>query len=355
MPERTLKVLMVGPGRKVKGGISSVVNSYYKMQMDRQLNLKYIASMEDGNKIKKFLIAFKAYIEFCWCLRDYDIVHIHMAAQASFLRKSLFVKRAYKAKKYIVIHQHAADFDVFFFEQSNRKEQNRIKSVFAMADRIVALSDEWADFYRTYICEAKKVVVIHNSVIMPELKRKNYSDHGVLFLGRLGERKGVYDLMKAIPQIIRKVPDAVFYFGGDGEIERCKEISQIQGTEDQVQMLGWIEKSEREYYLKNVSILILPSYHEGMPMAILEAMSYGLAVIATDVGGISQIIENNVSGIFIKAGDIEGLADAIIDLLQHQDKKRKIGQTGFERVREKFNAEKKIKELYNLYYGLFCE
>ena len=90
---------MVGPGRGVKGGISTVVNSYYDLGLDKKVELRYIASMEDGNKLKKLLVAVRAYIKFCLILDSYDIVHVHMAAQASFIRKSLFIKRAYKRKK----------------------------------------------------------------------------------------------------------------------------------------------------------------------------------------------------------------------------------------------------------------
>lgn len=80
----TPKVLMVGPGRNVMGGISTVVNSYYELGLDKKIGLRYISSMEDGSKIKKLAIAFSSYIEFSRHINECDIVHVHMAAQASF-------------------------------------------------------------------------------------------------------------------------------------------------------------------------------------------------------------------------------------------------------------------------------
>ncbi len=124
---KSKKVLMIGPGREVKGGISTVVNSYYELGMEEDVYVKYISTMEDGNALKKLLIAFKAYLHFCLILKKFDIVHVHMAAQASYLRKSIFIHKAKKAGKKIIIHSHAADFDRFYFEQSNDKKRKRIK------------------------------------------------------------------------------------------------------------------------------------------------------------------------------------------------------------------------------------
>ena len=124
------KVLMVGPGRDVMGGISTVVNSYYELGLEKKVELRYISSMEDGNKIKKMIVACSSYVSFLRHVNEYDIVHIHMAAQASFTRKSFFVRKAKKEGKKIIIHQHSADFDDFYFKQSDRKKQNQIKEIF---------------------------------------------------------------------------------------------------------------------------------------------------------------------------------------------------------------------------------
>ena len=118
------KVLMVGPGRDVMGGISTVVNSYYELGLDKEVELRYVSSMEDGSKLKKLLVAFNSYMEFSRHIKEYDIVHVHMAAQASFTRKSIFIKKAKKAGKKIIIHQHSADFDDFYFRQSDAKKRN---------------------------------------------------------------------------------------------------------------------------------------------------------------------------------------------------------------------------------------
>lgn len=343
------KVLMVGPGRDVMGGISTVVNSYYELGLDKKVDLRYISSMEDGNKLKKLMVAFISYIEFMRCLKEYDIVHVHMAAQASYTRKSAFIKKAKQAGKKIIIHQHSADFDEFFFKQSDSKKQRQIKDVFAMADVVIVLSEEWAKFFGENVCDPKKIMILYNGVIIPVYYKEDYSDTNVLFLGRLGERKGSYDLLKAIPDILEKVPDAHFYLGGDGDIEQSRKIINKNGLQDCVKLLGWVRNEEKEEYLKKCSTFILPSYHEGMPMAVLEAMSYGLATVSTNVGGIPQIINNNENGIRIDAGDIDGIKNSLIGLLSDPYLKRRYGNAAYQTINGKFSATNNIGKICNVY------
>jgi len=347
------KVLMIGPGRDVMGGISTVVNSYYELGIDKQVDLKYIATMEDGSALKKLWVAAKAYLQFCFSIKNYDIVHVHMAAQASYTRKSLFIKKAHKVGKKIIIHSHAADFDDFFFKQADDKKRENIKYIFSIADKVITLSEEWAEFFGKNICSEDKIVVMHNAVIMPEYVKTDYRDHNVLFLGRLGERKGTYDILNVIPDILKTVPDAMFYLGGDGDIEQCREITVKNSFADHVKFLGWVRGANKEEYLKRCSIFTLPSYHEGMPMSVLEAMSYGLATVSTNTGGIPQIIDNGVNGIRIDAGNTEALKQNLIQLLTNPDDKEKMGKAGCVTISQKFNAQKTFDNLVNIYLKLF--
>lgn len=81
------------------GGISTVVNSYYELGLDKKIGLRYISSMEDGSKIKKLAIAFSSYIEFSRHIKECDIVHVHMAAQAEFYKKKYFYKKSKESRK----------------------------------------------------------------------------------------------------------------------------------------------------------------------------------------------------------------------------------------------------------------
>lgn len=349
------KILMLGPGREVRGGVTTVVNSYFELGLDGLVSIKYIVTMLDGSYLKKLLIACKAYLQFCFCIKYYDIVHVHMAAQASFFRKSIFIKKAFKSKKKIIIHSHAADFNSFYDKQSNEKQKQYIKQIFSMADKVIVLSEEWADFFGKEICSPEKLIILYNGVTMPDYEKTDYTDHNILFLGRLGMRKGIYDLLKAIPKIVEQIPDAMFYIGGDGDINNCRTIAERENITDHVKFLGWVKGREKEEYLKQCSVFTLPSYHEGMPMSVLEAMSYGLAVVTTNVGGIPQIIDDGINGIKIKSGDVLSIQSNIIELLKNSEYKKRIAQCGHNKVCEHFNIEQNINKLDEIYYKLTSE
>lgn len=104
---------MIGPDRSVHGGISGVVNNYYEAGLDRKIDLCYIGTMVEGSKFRKLGQAAKAFCLFCIKLPCYDIVHVNMASDSSYYRKSLFIKAAKHAGKKIVIHQHGGDFETF--------------------------------------------------------------------------------------------------------------------------------------------------------------------------------------------------------------------------------------------------
>lgn len=343
------KILMIGPGRDVRGGISTVVNSYYELGIEKDAEIKYIPTMEDGNQITKLLVAAKAYIEFCKCVKKYDIVHVHMAAQASFVRKSLFIRKAKKAGVKVIIHSHAADFDKYFFQESDDKNREKIKEIFALADKVIVLSEEWADFFGKNVCDPTKISIIYNGVILPETSKTDYENNNVLMLGRLGERKGTYDLLNAIPAVLKEVPDAVFYLGGDGDIEGCKAIVEKEGIQNNVKFLGWIRGTEKEELLNKCCVFTLPSYYEGMPMSVLEAMSYGLATVSTNAGGIPQIIDDGVDGFRIEAGDVDALSKCFVFLLKDVELKKSIGQKAVEKIKNKFDVRVSYKKLLHIY------
>ena len=331
------------------GGISTVVNIYYDLGLDKKVKLKYISSMKEGSKPKKLFIALWAYIQFCFCLRHYGIVHVHMAAQASFTRKSVFIRTAAAARKKIIIHQHAADFNDFYFRQSDAVKRKKIRDVFSYADKVIVLSEEWERFFAGNVCGKEKIVILHNGVAIPDYRKTDYSDHAVLFLGRLGVRKGVYDLLRAIPEVLKHVPDAEFYLCGDGDVKQCRLIAVREGFSDHAAFPGWVAGGQREAYLKGCSVFVLPSYHEGMPMALLEAMSRGLAAVSTNAGGIPQIIDDGVNGYRVEAGDIRSITDRLVGLLTDRALKKRLGEAAAETIAKRFNAVSNVDALYNLY------
>lgn len=344
-----MKVLMIGAGRNVRGGVSSVVNSYYDAGLDKMCELTYLPTMEDGSKLKKLFVAAWARIRFEFLIKKYEILHVHMSADNSFYRKAMFIRKAYKEKKKIIIHMHGSTFDLFYKERCNDAQKQEVKSVFAMADKVIALSEDWKSFLAEYICEPEKITVIYNAVKMPMPYEKDYCSQKMLFLGILGQRKGTYDLIEMLPEIFEKYPKAHMYFGGDGEREQAERLCREKAIAEHVTFLGWVNGAEKEKLLKECSIYVLPTYHEGMPMSILEAMSYGMAVVSTYVGGIPHIISDGENGLLCEAGDKGALKRLLEELLENEEKRGALGRSAAKKIQSEFEITVSIRDVMELY------
>lgn len=344
--------MMIGAGRDVRGGVSSVVNSYYEAGLDKLCELTYLPTMKDGNKLYKLLVAFGARLRFETLIKQADILHVHMSADNSFYRKAVFIRKAYKERKKIIIHMHGSTFDLFYKERCNDEQKRQVREIFAMADKVIALSEDWKEFLAEYICDAEKIEVIYNAVKIPEPYGKDYSNQKMLFLGILGQRKGTYDLLEVLPEIFQNYPDSHVYFGGDGEQKQAEQLCREKGITEHVTFLGWVRGAEKEKLLKECSIYVLPTYHEGMPMSILEAMAYGMAVVSTYVGGIPHIITSGENGLLCEAGDKEALQKTLIELLQDGKLRENLGRNAYLMMAQKFDARENVKKVYKIYEGL---
>ncbi|EKQ56950.1 MULTISPECIES: glycosyltransferase family 4 protein [unclassified Clostridium] len=345
-----LRILMIGPGRNVQGGISTVVNNYYDVGMEKDISLKYLATMEDGSKVKKLLIMLKALLMHLVNF-NYDILHVHTASRASFYRKSIFIKISKLYKKKVIIHVHGAEFKEFYLDESSSLNKSYIRNIFKLADKVIVLSEEWKEFFLN-ICDEEKIIVMYNSIIIPPKEQKSYKDINILFLGRLGHRKGVYDLLSIIPNILRINNNIKVNLLGDGEIQEVEKLCKEKGIDDHVSVLGWVKGSAKEKIIKESTIFVLPSYNEGMPMSVLESMGYSLPIISTNVGGIKNQVLNGVNGFLIEPGDKIKLTECINQLINSEELRENMGKESYELVKRKFNINNILTQLEKLYEEL---
>jgi glycosyltransferase involved in cell wall biosynthesis len=137
----------------------------------------------------------------------------------------------------------------------------------------------------------------------------------LLFVGRLIEEKGIFELLEAMTDILKQV-DCRLIIAGDGN-EKEEVIRRIKNTklENSVSLLGYLDAEKLYQVYQQSTIFILPSYREGFPTAIFEAMNFGLPIVATAVGGIPDHLQDGVNALFIKPKDAQSLANAVVRLL----------------------------------------
>ncbi len=342
-------IVMIGAARCVHGGVSAVVNSYYQAGLDRQVSLIYIGTMVDGSKFRKLLTALKAYLHFCMVLPRMDILHVNMAADASFYRKRIFINTAAFFHKKILIHQHGGDFQGFYYDRTAPKGRAGICRTLNKAQVFVVLSSQWAEFFASLV-EGNKITVLQNAVYLPADGKQDYAGRNLLFLGRLCKEKGIGELLTVLPRIAERFPDLKLYLGGtwaDPELQK-----KAEELADQVIYLGWIGSAEKQAYMDTCSIFVLPTYFEGQPMSLLEAMAAGMAVLTTAVGGIPQIIDNGVHGILVAPQDPKSLAEGLTALLEDEESRRRYGRAARNRAEEDYDIAQRVAQLCSIYNNI---
>jgi len=151
-------------------------------------------------------------------------------------------------------------------------------------------------------------------------KRLSERDDLVGYIGRLTEEKGILNLVGAIPKVLEMREDVRFLIGGDGYLRgKIEEYLKKRNLNDKVKVVGWIPHEELSKHLNELKLLVLPSYTEGLPNIMLEAMACGTPVLATAVGSIPDIVRSKDTGFLMKRNSPQCIAENVIRALDYPD------------------------------------
>ena len=350
---------MVGTSPLTKGGISSVIDVYRVAGLFDRWSIVYIASHIDGGRIAKLLYVTRAVLRYAGFLLAgrVELVHIHSASNASFWRKTAFALMARLAHKPVIFHLHGGGFLDFFQKECNRFEKIIVRLVLDSASCIIVQSEFWKTCLED-ITHNKHIVPIPNPVITHACdaqKMAGREQNIVLFLARISEEKGIYDLLEAIARIIKSGRDVVLKIVGDGELSEVRRRIEKLGIHEHVQILGWTTGQEKQTLLAKSTVFALPSYVEGLPMGLLEAMAAGLPVVASRVGAIPEVIQDGTSGFLVDPGDINGLADSVEKLLVDVELRKKFSTAANNKILMRFGVKQVLPRLEDLYHQLGAE
>jgi glycosyltransferase involved in cell wall biosynthesis len=265
------------------------------------------------------------------------------------LRKLPFILGAKFFRKPLVIHVHAFSAESLFDETPFGLG----RLVLSLADRVVALSESWRE---AMITRGKdlQIMVIANPVLVSSAKigSRRSSTPIVLFAGKLESRKGYQDLLAAAAQILKKFPETKFWFAGHGDLAEASLLAEKLGIGNSIELMGWIDTQKMESLYHAANIFCLPSYQEGLPMVVLEAMGSGLPVVCTKVGGLPDYIEDGRNGLYAIPGNSISIADSITHLIAHPEEARIMGQRASDLIRERCSLSAVSHRLEELYENL---
>ncbi len=362
-------VLMLGAGLDVQGGITSVE----KLILDNappDLSIHHVATFAKGSaayNIQVFLNAIAVLIESSLS-NKIDVVHIHFSDRGSTLRKSILALIALTLRKPFILHAHGAAYKEFY-SKLPRLVQRIITSILGRCTLLIALSENWRSYYLTlFHLKPDQVTVLRNPVVLPAIvpQRRGRQEVTFVFLGRIGKRggaldmarsvvsmpqqdKGAFDLIRAFAALPEQIKvKARLILAGNGDIEAAEQLIQELGLSDRALIHSWLDPTQRDQLLADADAFILPSYNEGLPMSMLEAMAWGLPVIVTPVGGIPEVVTHSENGLLVTPGHQEEIAQAMQQLIQSENLRIALGNAARNSVKC-LDIDSYVASLHELY------
>jgi glycosyltransferase involved in cell wall biosynthesis len=341
-------VMLSSSGR---GGILSVIDGYYRDGLFDRWLVQRVYSHEEGSLLKRMKRAFIAFLQIISMASTGRIalLHCHVAMNGSFWRKLLLARSAQLFGVPVLFHLHSGRTR-FFYNSLPRFMKCLFSKQLTDSTAVLVLSESWRLFVLEVAPNAR-VILLPNYVEMPlHVKPRIFGDKiNVLFLGLIGENKGIYDLLSAFSAAIKNVPQLFLYIGGNGDIEKAKIYASKHGLDAHVKFLGWVSGNDKKELMNCTDIFVLPSYNEGLSVSVLEAMSWGIPVITTPVGGMPELIDDQVNGFMIAPGDIFALQRLLEKLGVEPDIRFRIGMMAKETILRGYSKDIILTKLEFLY------
>lgn len=352
-------VVMAGPLPPAIGGMASVLAALQTSSLAERVDLRLFETGKTtppGRRLRDGVVIRLRLMRDWWRLfgrRPAPVAHIHTCSGLTFFLDGLLLLISRVRGAPVVLHVHGARFDDFLDDLSVPA------AVLAhwlarRASVVVVLSADWQQRIASRWPRAP-LMVVANGVTMPASARDVALEGAprFVFLGSLGARKGVPVLLKAAA--LAQQPWHVDLAGGDEEPDFGRwvraEVASL-GLADRIGVLGPVVGQAKLELLASAQGFVLPSLAEGLPMALLEAMSMGLPVVVSDVGAMPEVVRDAIDGRVVPANDPIALAAALDRLAQHPEERLRWGASAAERCGSMYGVERMVEAIMGVYARL---
>lgn len=338
------QVLIIGPENRY-GGMGSVINTY----IDKMGIKEHIFTYSRDSRINYFLKGLIKYARTIIQNKEIKIIHIHSASNGSFYRKSLFLLIGKLVNKKIIFHIHGGGFREFY--SSTLIGKKYIRYILKKSDRIICLSDNLMNFFAEEL-GIKNVISLGNPIEINECRIdvKENAQIKLLFLGNINEEKGIFWLIDFLKENTHfKKDEIILEIGGIGDTDKLKSKIEAVSDNENIHYLGWLDQEAKTKYLSECTIFILPSKTEALPISILEAMSFGKPIIATNVGGIPSIVKESHNGWLFDFQNHHQLQNIIDNIFLDREKIKLFGINSKQMASQysTSNIKNKLMKIYN--------
>jgi glycosyltransferase involved in cell wall biosynthesis len=340
-----IRILHVGPDPTRPGGMSAVLRDLLNSPLADTYHLDVIATYRTPRPLGRLLAFARALPSLArWCAgRGRRLVHVHTAVRGSLYRKSLCVAVAKCARRPVVLHVHAGAGDIHEF--ASRLGPIRIRlfsAAFRAADRVLSVSTEGARSIEQ-IFGADEVLFVPNAAprVSPEPPLEGGGDRShpvrLLYIGGFADpAKGGAALVGALPAIASIRARTEFTLAGPGVPP--PELVALLAGDAGIAWAGWLDETAKERALNNCDVFVMPSLSEGLPVALLEAMAHGKAIVASAVGGITDVLTDGVDAVLVPAADNAALVRAVEAMIDDPGRRSHLAANARERA-ERLNRE----------------
>jgi glycosyltransferase involved in cell wall biosynthesis len=360
-----IKVLIIGHVGKPVGGLSMYYESFLNSSIKNKVCLAFIDSMsgtktfsERGiisllNLYNAFKIVSKVLYMF-WVFRP-DLVDLVTSYQTSFLKNSILIILSKLHNKKVILRPRCS-IKMFIPEKKSLWRKYTLW-VLKLCDGIIVLSSEWDGLHKlipdVVISRFPNAIDLSSLSLIRRFYEKDFVN--ILFLGHIGREKGIYELIDAVAMLDKSaVRNFRVYIVGESlkenELAEVEKLIDTQNLYKLIEIRPPVYQEEKIDYFKRSDIFVLPSYHEGMPISIIEAMAAGLPIIATRVGGIPDLIEDNLTGMLIDPKDPVGLSMALKKIIQMKEVRSTMGKAAREKAVKGHEIENYIDSIVSFYY-----
>ncbi|WP_367154492.1 glycosyltransferase family 4 protein [Methylomonas sp. HYX-M1] len=355
------KVLHIGPLPPPVGGMATVIESLTQV-LQSFIDIRILnnvkttpinRSLMQGIAAQLSLLARLVTLGWTW---KPQIVHIHTCSWFTFWRSSLDVLIARLLRKRVLLHIHGGEFKLFL-ESLSPLKASIARLIFFLCSRVIVLGHSWKLLLSDW-CDPTKLEIVQNGTSI-EAKQKLPNDDVFMIVcfANYDKRKGQADLLKAVSTL--KAQDnrriLVALLGTETEVgqrQTLLTLAQVLGLADNVFIPGPVTGKDKDAWWMKANCFCIPSYNECMPMSILEAMAKGIPVVATRVGSIPEMVEDQVEAFLYEAGDVSSLSSCLQRLLDYPEVAERLGCAGRDRQIRDFNIEQTANRLLSIYTSI---
>lgn len=339
-----IKVLTVGDSRKMKGGVSTVIKCMEQSYLWRKYHCRWLECQINKGIAWKILYLLRGMAQAVFVMPLYDIVHFHTTPGKGmrvifpiFLYAKLWRKRT-------ILHLHVGN------QISNHVHDKLFRWMIGKTDRVIVLGKMWKDFLVNKMGVSTDVEYLYNMVTSKPLP--NDTGRYFLFAAYFNINKGYDTLLKAWAEVAKKHPEWRLVMCGTGNMNEVMNLVKSNGVQESVDLPGWVDGERREAYFREAYAYCMTSKQEGLPMSVLESISYGVPVITTPVGCLPEFLEDGKSALFFDFGDADMLAGKMVQLIEDHGLRNNLSERGRDIVQDKFVSSKIWNKLDNIYRSL---